>query len=119
MCPIQAFVLIVDDSADTRAVCRGMLAAAGFAVAEASDGLVGLGLAESRRPDVILLNYEMKRMPGDEFVSRLAIACRPAPPVVAIGHRPDAGCRARVFLEKPIASGALLQAVADALTIEN
>ena len=57
-------VLIVDDEAPIRLLCRVNLEAEGMKVLEASDGDKGLELARAERPDVILLDVMMPGLDG-------------------------------------------------------
>ncbi len=54
-------VLVVDDNAANRAVMVDMLAPLGFELAEAADGETALALAESFKPDLVLMDL---RLPG-------------------------------------------------------
>ncbi|MGB8929811.1 MAG: chemotaxis-specific protein-glutamate methyltransferase CheB [Anaeromyxobacteraceae bacterium] len=76
-------VLIVDDSVTSRAVLARMVGGngKGQVVGEASNGEEGLTLAESQRPDVIILDLEMPRMDGFTFL-RLLMGRRPTPVIV-------------------------------------
>jgi CheY-like chemotaxis protein len=53
-------VLVIDDEAPIRLLCRVNLEAEGMSVAEAADGPSGLEKARANPPDVILLDV----MPG-------------------------------------------------------
>jgi DNA-binding response OmpR family regulator len=55
-------VLVVDDEAPIRLLCRVNLEADGMEVIEAADGNAGLAMARSEQPDVIFLDV---MMPGD------------------------------------------------------
>ena len=57
-------VLIVDDEAPIRLLCRVNLEAEKMDVVEASDGIAGLEAARSERPDVILLDVMMPGLDG-------------------------------------------------------
>ena len=57
-------VLIIDDEAPIRLLCRVNLEAEGMEVHEAGDGPTGLELARSVRPDVILLDVMMPGLDG-------------------------------------------------------
>jgi two-component system chemotaxis response regulator CheB len=76
-------VLIVDDSATSRAVLARMVAGSGKGqvVGEAANGEEGLMLAESLRPDVVILDLEMPRMDGFTFM-RVLMSRRPTPVIV-------------------------------------
>ena len=57
-------VLIIDDEAPIRLLCRVNLEAEGMEVIEASDGESGIEAARRERPDVILLDVMMPRLDG-------------------------------------------------------
>jgi DNA-binding response OmpR family regulator len=67
----MAKVLVVDDEAPIRLLCRVNLEAEGMAVVEAEDGTAGLELAREERPDVILLDVMMPGLDGWEVLQRL------------------------------------------------
>jgi two-component system, OmpR family, alkaline phosphatase synthesis response regulator PhoP len=57
-------VLVIDDEAPIRLLCRVNLEAEGMEVLEASDGMSGLELARGEHPDVILLDVMMPGVDG-------------------------------------------------------
>jgi DNA-binding response OmpR family regulator len=57
-------VLVIDDEAPIRLLCRVNLEAEGMAVLEASDGPSGLDLARRETPDVVLLDVMMPGLDG-------------------------------------------------------
>ena len=57
-------VLVIDDEAPIRLLCRVNLEAEGIEVLEAADGPKGLELARSERPDVVLLDVMMPGLDG-------------------------------------------------------
>ena len=57
-------VLVIDDEAPIRLLCRVNLEAEGMEVIEAGDGPSGLDLARAERPDVVLLDVMMPRLDG-------------------------------------------------------
>ena len=57
-------VLVIDDEAPIRLLCRVNLEAEGMSVLEAGDGPSGLQTAQSERPDVILLDVMMPGLDG-------------------------------------------------------
>jgi DNA-binding response OmpR family regulator len=65
-------VLIIDDEAPIRLLCRVNLEAEGMQVIEASDGESGLEKARRERPDVILLDVMMPRLDGWDVAQSLA-----------------------------------------------
>ena len=75
-------VLVIDDEAPIRLLCRVNLEAEGMEVLEASDGPTGLEKARNEEPDVILLDVMMPGIDGwqvaeelleDERTSRIPI----------------------------------------------
>ena len=64
-------VLVIDDEAPIRLLCRVNLEAAGIEVLEAEDGPRGLALARDERPDVILLDVMMPGMDGWQVLEEL------------------------------------------------
>jgi two-component system, chemotaxis family, protein-glutamate methylesterase/glutaminase len=65
-------VLVVDDSAVTRQVLTELLThTPGFSVRTASDPLLAFDKMKQRRPDVMLLDLELPRMGGLEFLRKL------------------------------------------------
>jgi DNA-binding response OmpR family regulator len=57
-------VLVIDDEAPIRLLCRVNLEAEGMEVLEAGDGPSGLAAARSERPSVILLDVMMPGLDG-------------------------------------------------------
>jgi two-component system response regulator ResD len=57
-------VLVIDDEAPIRLLCRVNLEAEGMEVLEAADGPSGLEKARSETPDVILLDVMMPGLDG-------------------------------------------------------
>jgi two-component system chemotaxis response regulator CheB len=104
-------VLVVDDSARSRALLAGVLEDGGCdVVGRAPDGGLALRMAIEREPDVITCDLEMPRMDGFTFI-RLLQSQRPTPIIVVTSDaRPEAALQAldlgaRDFVVKP--SGAL------------
>jgi len=63
--------LIVDDSRVIRKVARRILEDLGFDVAEAADGAEALAWCRTTMPDVVLLDWNMPKMDGYEFLRSL------------------------------------------------
>jgi DNA-binding response OmpR family regulator len=66
-------VLVIDDEAPIRLLCRVNLEAEGMEVLEASDGPGGLQQARTERPDVILLDVMMPRLDGWRVAEELLL----------------------------------------------
>ena len=60
--------LIVDDSKFVRHVAKGILDKLGFDTSEADDGDTALEACEQSMPDAILLDWNMPRMEGIDFM---------------------------------------------------
>ena len=64
-------VLVVDDEAPIRLLCRVNLEAEEMTVLEAADGISGLEAARTERPDVILLDVMMPGLDGWRVAEQL------------------------------------------------
>jgi DNA-binding response OmpR family regulator len=64
MLPEMTKVLVIDDEAPIRLLCRVNLEAEGMSVLEANDGPSGLAQVGAERPDVILLDVMMPGLDG-------------------------------------------------------
>lgn len=64
-------VLIVDDDEDTRNVYAVMLRFSGYEIVEAPTGEIGLSLAETYRPDVVVLDIGLPGINGWEVCQKL------------------------------------------------
>jgi two-component system, OmpR family, KDP operon response regulator KdpE len=64
-------VLVIDDERPIRRLLRVLLEAQGYQVCEAETGNLGLQLAATRRPDVILLDLGLPDMDGLVVLKRL------------------------------------------------
>ncbi len=67
----RPLVLVVDDDPDLRMLAEMQLSHQGFDVIQAEDGPAALELAETRTPDVILLDMMMPGMDGAEVLRAL------------------------------------------------
>lgn len=64
-------VLVIDDEEDYRIIIREVLAESGLEVKLARDGEEGLRMAKAERPDVVLVDWMMPRMDGEQFCRAL------------------------------------------------
>jgi DNA-binding response OmpR family regulator len=89
-------VLVIDDEAPIRLLCRVNLEAEGMEVLEAPDGRAGLELARSRGPDAVLLDVMMPGLDGWAVAEELLRDERTADiPIVFLTARADVRDRAR------------------------
>ena len=69
--PPMTRVLVIDDEAPIRLLCRVNLEAEGMQVLEADDGPTGLEAAKTHRPDVVLLDVMMPGLDGWRVAEQL------------------------------------------------
>jgi two-component system chemotaxis response regulator CheY len=114
-------ILLVDDSALARRAVRQMLESAGYAVAEAEDGLIALERYFLERPDLVLLDLVMKGMNGLDVLKKLTEMDGQARVIVVSADVQDSSRvlaesgGAAGFLNKPVDRAALLGAVSKTL----
>jgi two-component system cell cycle response regulator DivK len=88
--PLQPLVLVVDDYADAREMYCESLLAAGFRVAEASNGAEAVAQARALSPDAILMDLSLPGLDGWEATRLLKAgeATHHIPVVAITGHVP-------------------------------
>jgi len=102
-------VLVIDDEAPIRLLCRVNLEAEGMQVIEAPDGPSGVDKAREERPDVILLDVMMPGLDGWRVAEQLFEDDRTvAIPIIFLTARAEFRDRARgldiggvVYVTKP------------------
>jgi CheY-like chemotaxis protein len=113
-------VLVVDDEADLLQIVSDRLAASGYRVLTARDGIEALARAREARPRCIILDLKMPRRGGFEALPEIRQAAPTARVIVLTGspNRPlREACRAQgadEFLLKPFDPGELLRLTARA-----
>jgi DNA-binding response OmpR family regulator len=100
--PVQS-VLIVDESAETRAVLRTALEQPGRQVLETSDADEALRLAYESHPGVIVLDMEIERIPVDALARDLQADSLQPSSLLLLGSikRTARGLRRGEFVAKP------------------
>lgn len=89
-------VLVIDDEAPIRLLCRVNLEAEGMEVLEASDGPTGLEKARNEEPDVILLDVMMPGLDGWQVAEELLDSDSTSSiPIVFLTARAEVRDRAR------------------------
>ena len=116
-------ILIVEDHETNRRILRDLLTSAGYALAEAVTGEEGVALAETYRPDLILMDIQLPGLDG--YAATRRIKENPALhhiPIIAVTSYAwsgdeekaiDAGCEA--YLSKPFSPRAVLAKVREYL----
>ena len=89
-------VLVIDDEAPIRLLCRVNLEAEGISVLEAADGTTGLDIARDEQPDVVLLDVMMPGLDGWRVAEELLEDDRTsAIPIIFLTARAEFRDRAR------------------------
>jgi DNA-binding response OmpR family regulator len=92
----QTRVLVIDDAAPIRLLCRVNLEAEGMQVLEAADGPAGLEKARAEGPDVVLLDVMMPGLDGWRVAEELLDDPRTESiPIVFLTARAELRDRAR------------------------
>jgi len=119
-----ASILVVDDSASSRALLVSLLPHGGHRVREASNGAEGLGLAKVDPPDVVIADALMPKMDGYQLVRQLRtdpattnvkVIFYTAAYVVEEVHKLAEGCGVTHVLIKPAEPETILRTVEAAL----
>src|SRR5205823_1781383 len=94
--PLMTKVLVIDDEAPIRLLCRVNLEAEGMDVIEAPDGPSGVDKAREEQPDVILLDVMMPGLDGWRVAEQLFEDDRTvAIPIIFLTARAEFRDRAR------------------------
>ncbi len=112
-------VLVVEDQEDNMRIMNDTLASAGYQVIKAVTGIEGVAMAESDKPDLILMDVQLPGLDGYEATRRIKdnAALRHIP-VIAVtsyaldgeeGRAEEAGCDA--YFSKPVSPRVLLAKV--------
>ena len=103
-------ILVVEDTEDNRQIIRDLLTNFGYELIEAADGAEGVAMAQSERPDLILMDIQLPEVSGLEVTKWLKedpdLKEIPVVAVTAFAMKGDeerirqGGCEA--YLSKPI-----------------
>jgi len=64
-------ILVVEDQPDNRRIVRDLLTRSGYEIIEARTGEEGVTLAETQRPDLILMDIQLPLIDGYEAARRI------------------------------------------------
>ncbi len=116
-------ILIVEDDKDINKALMIRLQAGGYEVISAEDGYTGLAKAMKEKPDLMLLDISLPAGDGFSIVERSRKNSESVEIpfiVLTASKRPDfkktaMDLGASAYFEKPFESGALLEAICDAI----
>jgi signal transduction histidine kinase/PleD family two-component response regulator len=120
---LAARILIVDDDAGIRMICREVLENAGYLVREAQSGQAALTEAKRFRPDLLLLDVMMPQMDGFQTAQRFrADSATTLMPIIFLSARGETADKVQAFrigaedyIVKPFDAAELMARVAKAL----
>ena len=84
----SAVLLCIDDDQDLLECEKAFLETFGYTALTALSGKKGLGLASVHSVDVVIVDYVMPEMNGQEFAIRMK-RLRPEAPIIALSAAPD------------------------------
>lgn len=116
-------ILVVEDTEDNRKIVRDLLTSVGYELIEAVDGGEGVAMAQSERPDLILMDIQLPVIDGYEATRRIrAIPELAAVPIIAVtsyalsgdeAKTREAGCTG--YVAKPFSPRQLLAKIREFL----
>jgi two-component system cell cycle response regulator DivK len=116
-------VLVIEDHEDNRRILHDLLTSAGYEPIEAVTGEEGVALAETHRPDLILMDIQLPGLDGYEATRRIKAnpALRHIPVIAVTSYAlsgdevkaKEAGCDG--YVTKPFSPRALLAKVREYL----
>jgi two-component system cell cycle response regulator DivK len=116
-------ILVVEDTEDNRKIVRDLLTSVGYELVEAVDGGEGVAMAQSERPDLILMDIQLPVIDGYEATRRIrAIPELAAVPIIAVtsyalsgdeAKTREAGCTG--YVAKPFSPRQLLAKIREFL----
>ncbi|MBF0532276.1 MAG: response regulator [Candidatus Omnitrophica bacterium] len=117
-------ILIIDDERVNLSLVKFTLAEKGYAVSQAVDGEEGIAKVQSESPDLIILDVQMPRMNGYEFMGALKSlqGAQITPVIMLTANETMEGMfkleGARAYFVKPVNMAAFLSKVKEILSAE-
>ena len=102
-------ILLIEDNEDNAFLFRSLLSLRDFELIEATTGLEGVSLANSEKPDLILMDIQLPDINGFEATKKIRATLGDTLPIVAVTSYAmtgdsekclKAGCNG--YIEKPI-----------------
>jgi two-component system, cell cycle response regulator DivK len=116
-------ILVIEDTEDNRQIIRDLLTSVGYEIIEAADGVDGVAMAETHRPDLILMDIQLPGMDGYEATRRIrAVPDLAQVPIIAVtsyalsgdeAKTREAGCDG--YVAKPFSPRQLLAKIREFL----
>ena len=120
---MSARILVVEDHEENRRIMRDLLTSAGYEMIEAVTGEEGVTLAETQRPDLILMDIQLPGLDGYDATRRIKAnpALRSIPIIAVTSYAlsgddvkaREAGCDA--YVTKPFSPRVLLAKIREYL----
>ncbi|HEX6119100.1 MAG TPA: response regulator [Dongiaceae bacterium] len=79
-------ILVVEDQEDNRRIVRDLLNSVGFELIEAVTGEEGVRMAETSKPDLILMDIQMPELDGYEATRRIKATMKHIPIIVITSY---------------------------------
>ena len=112
-------VLLAEDESQVREAIRMLLSVDEHEVTEARDGREALAIFEPGRFDLVITDYMMPRMQGDELARQIKDKAPDQPVLMISAYVQQGAClasRVDALLAKPFSFGDLRQAIAKLLS---
>jgi signal transduction histidine kinase len=112
-------VLLLDDDAQVRQTITAILSAAGYSVASYSTGRQALDAIREQKPiDVMIVDYAMPDIRGDQFAAEARLRHVTAPIVFITGYAETSSLKAEPWvLRKPFKATTLIQTIEQATQV--
>ena len=114
-------ILIIDDNKEIVAALSDVLKSKGYAILAAYDGVRGLGLAVSKSPDLVLLDWNLPGLSGMQVLQELRIRGNRAPVILMTIYGSESVAvqsfklGIRDYIRKPVGMPEMLEAIEKAL----
>jgi CheY-like chemotaxis protein len=111
--PPQKRILLVEDERVVREMVKTLLSQVGYAVVEANNGAEALGLFARGHFDLVMTDYEMPFIKGNELAAKIRQLSPKQPILMMTGFRHEPGPNNPVdaVLDKPFSFGSLRKMV--------
>jgi two-component system, cell cycle response regulator DivK len=116
-------ILVIEDNEDNRQIIRDLLTSLSYELIEAVDGAEGVAMAQSHRPDLILMDIQLPEMDGYKATRQIrAVPELAHVPIIAVtsyaltgdeAKARDAGCNG--YVAKPFSPRELLAKIREFL----